>query len=155
MGVFHFFLKYLLMVFAQPHNTLTVQSTGDVLKPLPKVSLVLTPWSFGSCLPASLLLASLQGAGGILEVMPWAAVVLLPSRQGELVAGLAPCPQGHQIAPLAAGAPARPAAMGQGRGWTIAGLETEVQVLRRGVWKEIECLEKKQKNVWMMCPCIF
>lgn len=96
---FIFFLKYLLMVFVQPHNTLTIQSTGHLLKPLPKASLVLTPWSFGSCLPASLLLASLRGAGGILEVMPRAAVVLLPSCQGELVAGLAPCPQGHQIAP--------------------------------------------------------
>lgn len=99
MGVFHFFLKYLLMVFAQPHNTLTVQSTGNVLKPLPNVSLVLTPWSFDSCLPASLLLVSLRGAGGILEVMLRAAVVLLASCQGELVAGLAPCPRGHQIAP--------------------------------------------------------
>lgn len=87
--------------------------------------------------------------------MPRAAVVLLPSCQGELVAGLAPCPQGHQIAPLAAGAPARPAAVGQGWGRTIAGLETEAQVLHRGVWKEIERLEKKQKNAWMMSPCIF
>lgn len=98
MGVFHFFLKYLLMVFAQPHNTLTVQSTGDVLKPLKKC-----PWCLlhGALIPACQhrCCSPLRGAGGILEVMPRAAVVLLPSCQGELVAGLAPCPRGHQIAP--------------------------------------------------------
>lgn len=154
MGVFHFFLKYLLMVFAQPHNTLTVQSTGDVLKPLPKVSLVLTPWSFDSCLPASLLLASPRGwrhpgdhAAGCSRSAPF-----LSGGAGGWAGSL---PPGTPSSPPAAGAPARPAAMGQGRGWTIAGLETEAQVLRRGVWKEIECLEKKQKNAWMMSPCIF
>lgn len=59
-------------------------------------------------------------------------------------------PPGTPNSPPAAGAPARPAAVGQGRGWTIAGLETEAQVLHRGAWKEIERLEKKQKNAWMM-----